>query len=400
MEKTINVHRIAIMTGIGHGFTHVYQVVLPPLYPLLIEEFSFSYMQLGSLATAMTLSYGLSQALMGPLSDKIGRKNLLLWGGALFALATLLTGLARDFNQLLVFQILGGIGGSVYHPVAMALVTDVTVHKGRGRAMGIQGSGGVVGNAVTPPLVIFLAIFINWRWALIMLGLLGLLFIPIFHRYLEESPASLRSGSASREGPHEGHGKESQGLLKWGFFAVLLAIWMSRSMINRGFMTFLPSYLVDVYGFSLGLSGFFLAIYWLLASLGYFVGGELADRYDRLLMLLISMATTTGGLFILVFLPFESQLLLRVNFLLLGALFFLGVPSLFSIYADNLKPHKRGTFFSLGFTLGFTGSALIPVLMGIFADRWGMALAFLPVLGISLLSLGLIGFAQGMKIKR
>jgi FSR family fosmidomycin resistance protein-like MFS transporter len=359
---------------------------------VLSRELSLSYTELGLLASGMAFSLGLSQLIFGPLSDRLGRKWLIIAGLLLFAITTILCGLVSTFWPLLFFQVLGGIGGSILHPVGVALLTDVTHASQRGKAMGIHGSGGMLGTAMAPVTMVFLTVSVNWRVAMMAVGVLGILCAPLMMRYLVE-PAR------AEQGKPEVPGSKEDKVYPFSTLALLLIlmVWVTRAVYNRAYQTFLPTFLVSRYELSLELSGIFTTIYWIFGAFAWLGGGYLSDRYNRYTILWLSCILTMVSLAIMVFAPPHYGKIIYVNFFLLGLFSFLGAPAYFALYSEGAHKAHRGSFFSLGFTVAYTISALVPGAMGWITDHFNTAASFYPALALAIAAIFIVPVLQRMR---
>src|SRR5918994_6067432 len=171
--------RLITVVSIAHFVSHLLQIALPPLFPLLREEFDVSYVALGLL---MMIFYGVSgvgQAIAGFLVDRFGARRMLLIGTTLFAGATAAAGLVGSFPALVVTAVVGALGNSVFHPADYAIF-NAAIDRGRlGRAFSGHGMGGSLGYAVGPALSVALASFVGWRGAVLALGLAGLAWVVV-----------------------------------------------------------------------------------------------------------------------------------------------------------------------------------------------------------------------------
>src|SRR3546814_17139685 len=75
---------IGLVTS-AHFLSHFYQLVLPPLFPIMAEVYGLSFLQLGVIMTVASVSTGLAQTPVGFLVDRLGARSLLIGGLALFA---------------------------------------------------------------------------------------------------------------------------------------------------------------------------------------------------------------------------------------------------------------------------------------------------------------------------
>lgn len=115
--------------------------------------------------TAYALVFGGFLLLGGRLADLFGRRKLFLAGIVLFAIASLLGGLAQNLEQLIVFRSLQGLGGALLAPSALSLVISI-FQEGpeRNKALGIWGMIAAGGGAVGLILGGVLTQYIDWRW--------------------------------------------------------------------------------------------------------------------------------------------------------------------------------------------------------------------------------------------
>ncbi len=375
------VRRIVLLVAAGHGYIHVCLVAFPPIFPVLNRELGLTYTELGFLSTGVAFSLGLSQLIVGPLSDRFGRKWLLIGGLLLFSAATGVCGLVSTFWPLLFFQVLGGTGGSVMHPVALALVTDVTSTRHRGKSMAVHGAGSMLGNAFAPVTMVSLTIWVNWRFAMIAVGLLGLILTYLMARFIEVNPQA-QTGYRSKSDSVE----DKFYPFSIPAFVMVLILWATRAVTSRAYQAFLPTFLIMRYGLSLKHSAVFITIYWIIGALAQMVGGYLADRVNRYFFLLAAFVLTVISLAIMLFSQPSSDTIIFANFFMLGLFSFVGRPAFFSIYSEGLQKGRAGTFFSFGFAVSFTSSSLVPGIMGWITDQYSATTSFYPILALIIVS--------------
>ncbi|MBY5926955.1 MULTISPECIES: nitrate/nitrite transporter [unclassified Halomonas] len=235
------------------------------------EDFGLSDTQLGLLMATPVLTGSISRLFLGVLTDRFGGR----WVFGLLMLITatcvyLLT-FANSYSMLLVGALgIGLAGGSFIVGVAY---TSAWFEKERqGTALGIFGAGNV-GAAVTNFGAPFLLLALGWKstalvYATVM-AIMGVAFIVL----AKEDPGS-RSRNAVRQPLSEQFAPLAD-LRVWRFSLyyffvfggfVALALW-------------LPHYLIEVYGLSLGAAGIVAALYTIPASLFRILGGWMSDRY-------------------------------------------------------------------------------------------------------------------------
>ena len=108
------------LVGLAHASSHFFHLVLPPLFPILKQEFDVSYAQLGLLPGLFFAASGVMQIISGFLVDQFGARRVLLAGLVLLSISMLLCGLVSEFWMLIPLAVVGGIGNSVFHPADLA----------------------------------------------------------------------------------------------------------------------------------------------------------------------------------------------------------------------------------------------------------------------------------------
>ena len=131
--------------------------IIIPILPFYIESMEAGGTELGLLVA----SYAVMRLVFGPiwggLSDRVGRKPILMIGILGYAITMVWFGLATQLWMLFAARILAGILSSATAPTTMAYISDSTPEKERGGGMGILGAAGGVGTILGPALGGFLA---------------------------------------------------------------------------------------------------------------------------------------------------------------------------------------------------------------------------------------------------
>lgn len=110
--------------------------MVAPLIPRLADVFHSSVGWIGLAVPAYLLPYGLATLAWGPLSDRLGRRTVILGSLLLFIAFTLATASARDIGLFLMWRIATGAGASGVVPISLTLIGDVVPFQRRGRALG------------------------------------------------------------------------------------------------------------------------------------------------------------------------------------------------------------------------------------------------------------------------
>ena len=103
--------------------SHFFQIVLPPIFPLLKDAFGVSYVELGIVMSLMYATPGLMQTSAGLIVDRFGPSRVLIGGLGLYSVAVLLYGFAPNLWVLAALAVAAGLGNCVFHPADYAILS-------------------------------------------------------------------------------------------------------------------------------------------------------------------------------------------------------------------------------------------------------------------------------------
>lgn len=169
MSPALIVLVLSLLLGLQPITTDLY---LPAL-PALTEGFGATLPQAQLTLTALLLAFGLSQLVWGPLSDRFGRRPILLWGLAAYVAASVLSTLAPTMALLIVARVLQGAAMGAGVMCARAIVRDLyrPVEGARVMSKGLTGLGVIA--CLSGPLGGLLTDIASWRVALLALAVFG-----------------------------------------------------------------------------------------------------------------------------------------------------------------------------------------------------------------------------------
>lgn len=171
---------ILFMVFIATGLNFLDRQVLSMTIIKIQEELAISDVQYGIVNTAFLVSYALMFTVGGRLIDKIGGKLGLGLSVGVWSIASALHGVMNNFGQLVAFRFLLGAGEGGCFPGAAKTVYEWFGKKERALANGIAIGGSAIGAVVAPPLTILIAGEYGWRWAFILPGLFGLVWVLVW----------------------------------------------------------------------------------------------------------------------------------------------------------------------------------------------------------------------------
>lgn len=341
----------------GHMVNDFYGMVLPPLIPALRTAFEMSYFQVGLLSFCFYILSGILQPTIGYLSDKHAiRKKVILAGVLITCAGFVAIGLSSTYLWVLLSSLLCGLGAATFHPQSTNFLTRV-FPEAKGRAMGIHGWGGSIGNFLAPLVVAYLVLSFGWRQGVMFLTIPGLLVIALLWKVLNE-PGDVKVAGF-------GKGITRELILVSCTFALL-------SMVVRGFLTFLPTFLVER-GSSLSQAGFITSLMLFVGLVAQPLGGHVYDRVGgRAIFLACAVGT---GLTMLAF-TLSSGILMILWAVLVGFFGFALFPVSLAMGSEIAKDDRVGVSVGVIFGFSSTLSAFTPILTGYMADLFGLNPAF------------------------
>ncbi len=161
--------------------------------PAFKAEFNFSKTELGYIDAAFKAAYALGFLVVGSLIDKFGTRLGFIFSISFWSVAAMSHALAKGFMGFAAARFGLGLGESGHFPGAIKTIAEWFPKKERSLATGIFNSGANIGAIAAPLMVPFIAINYGWRWAFIITGALGfvwLIFWYIIYKKPEEAPIS------------------------------------------------------------------------------------------------------------------------------------------------------------------------------------------------------------------
>lgn len=369
MRRRFPIHPTVTRLASAHFVSDAYSNMYAPLLPALIPKLGLSLAAAGTLTMLFQLAASVSQPLFGHLADRWKPRVLILAGPLVSVVVLSLIGVAWSVPVLAAVLLVGGLGGSAFHPSAAAVVHRLGGER-RGLAMAWHITGGSVGYSLAP--LVFAAFVgrfgLDWTPLLAVPGLAMLW--CVLNRIPRFEPFSRgRAGGLGGLRPHA-----------FPLF-LLWAIVVLRTLASLSIATFVPV-LLTRQGWSVAAAGAAVSAYLFTSSVGGFLGGPLSDRFGPRFVIALSMLGAAP--FLAVAPQLEGWPFVAV--LSISGLFLQSTLPVNVTFAHAIAPASAATVSSLmmGFAWG-TGGLAVP-LVGLLADRVGIqqaltALALLPLAG-------------------
>jgi len=375
-------HVVLALTLLLTALAYLDRICISTAASAIKRDLALSDAQLGFVFSAFTLAYALFEIPSGWLADRFGPRLMLtrivVWWSAL----TAATGLAAGYRSLVLIRLLFGMGEAGAFPGLARAYSRWLPSRDRGRAFGLAVMTGVLGGALTQPLVVSLLGVMSWRRTFFLFGLVGLLWALAWFGWFRDDPqqhagvnaAELRLIGQPAALPHAA--------VPWG------SLLRSRELVGLCcmyggtiygwyfYLTWLPQYLLRARGFQLRAVGWLAALPLLSIAAGVLAGGWLSDGLTRRHGARLGRRLT--GLFGL---PLASLAIVGAVLasrpewaaLALSAAAGLAALGVAPAWATCLEIGGRhaGVVTGAMNTFGNLGGALSPVVVGLCLQRWG-----------------------------
>jgi AAHS family 4-hydroxybenzoate transporter-like MFS transporter len=157
------------------------------LAPGITKEWGISKAAFGAVMSAAPIGLAIGALLIGPLSDRFGRKRLLMLAVAWFGLFSVLCSQAHDVYQLSILRFLTGLGLGAAMPNTTTLLSEYIPEKSRGTLIAIMFTGFNLGSALVGFGAAAILPDYGWRMVLVIGGAIPLACLPIYMLFVPES---------------------------------------------------------------------------------------------------------------------------------------------------------------------------------------------------------------------
>jgi MFS transporter, ACS family, hexuronate transporter len=261
------------------------------LSPMIAVQLHLNHADLAKIMGAFQISYAITWLLGGIFLDVVGTKVGLAIAVIWWSIVNVLTGFATSISGLVVSRFMLGIGEGLNWPGASKAVAEWFPGEERSLAVAIFDSGSSVGGALAALAIPWIALTVGWHWAFAVSGLFGFLWLlawlHIYHP-LDQHPAVTRPEvDFIRAGQEMAPKFEGEGLRRWRKLATNRNVWgvvLGRALTDPiwwFYVFWLPQYLSDARGFSLGRIAQFAWMPFVAADLGNFMGGFISGYCIR-----------------------------------------------------------------------------------------------------------------------
>jgi MFS transporter, YNFM family, putative membrane transport protein len=356
-----------------------------PLLPIFSKEFHVSAASASLTVSASTGTLAVMMLIAASLSDRIGKKNVMMMSMLLTSILAMAMAFSPNFLSLVLARTFLGMTAAGIPSLAMAYVAEEFHPAGIGKVMGLYISGTSIGGMVGRIVTGVLTDLFSWRTALFTIGVISLLLSVIFalilptHRHSVKKP--LNGKTALQAYAVHLRNKPLMALIVLGF------LFMGGFVTLYNYIGFLLS--EPPYSFSQSVLGFLFIVY-IFGSFSSVYMGRKADLHGHALVLSISVALTVLGAVV----TLVPSIVVNIIGLSLFTFGFFGCHSIASAWIGERANVNKAQASSLYLLFYYLGSSLAGTAGGYFWAHFHWLGVIMFIVTLLLASYPLIGYAH------
>ena len=367
---------VLIAISACHMINDVMQSMLSAIYPLLQEEFTLSYGQIGLMTFAFQVTASLLQPVVGIVTDKHPMPRSLSFGMGSTVVGVLLLALAHNYSLLLVGAMLIGVGSSIFHPESSRVARIASGGK-FGTAQSLFQLGGNFGQALGPLLAAFIVVP------------LGRPSIAIFSAFAMAGSAILwrigtwaegkRKASPARQAVASRLPREKIVVA----IVVLALLTFTKNIYTASLSSYYTFFLMEKFAIDTQAAQVMLFLFLAGMAAGVMLGGIVGDRVGPLKVIWFSIL---GVLPFTLALPHVGLEMTGVLSVVIGLILASAFPAIV-VFAQELVPGRTGMIAGIFFGFAFGLGGIAAAVLGWVADQKGIDFvywicSFLPLMGL------------------
>lgn len=372
---------------INQADRQIFSVVLP----LIRQDLGLTDAQLGLIASALVWTYGLLVPFAGFVGDRFSRRNIVGFALLFWSVSTLSTGFCSTLLQFILLRgVATGGGEAFYAPPANALLGE-QYPKNRAFVLSVHQTAVYAGIVLSGLIAGYVGEHYGWQRAFFLFGGFGIILAGlIFYRLPKDEPQALQS-------PAMPVGATALLVVRKPTVVLLTLAFGCMVFVNVGYLTWMPSFLVEKFNLSLTEAGFSSLFYHHIgAFLGVLSGAKIADTYAkrarRSRLWVQSLGLLIGAPFIYLMSVSSGQVMTYIALFLFGI--FRGwydsniVASLYEVVPEKIRSTAYGLMLMCAFLVGATSPYILGALKPTLGLNAGLSyLSVMYVLGGSLIAI-------------
>ncbi len=367
---------VLIAISLCHMINDIMQSMLAAIYPLLQQEFTLTYGQIGLMTFAFQVTASLLQPVVGAVTDKKPMPRSLAVGMGSTVCGVLLLALAHEYWGLLAGAMLIGVGSAVFHPESSRVARMAS--GGRfGTAQSLFQLGGNFGQALGPLLAAFIVVPLG-RPSVAVFSVVAMLGSAVLWRVGNWAEGRRKATAARAAGaPRFSRRRVATAIV------ILALLTFTKNIYTASLSSYYTFFLMERFG--LGTQQAQIMLFLFLGGMagGVMLGGLVGDRVGPLKVIWFSIL---GILPFTLALPYVGLAATGVLTVVIGLILASAFPAIV-VFAQELVPGRTGMIAGIFFGFAFGMGGIAAAVLGVIADEKGIEYvyqicAYLPLMGL------------------
>jgi predicted MFS family arabinose efflux permease len=341
-------------------------MIISPILPVIGEQLNMPAAWQGWLVSAYAFMVGFFALVAGPISDRIGRRRILLLGTASMTVALALHALAFNWQALMLMRVLAGVAGGILSGAAVSYIGDYFPYERRGWANGWIMSGAASGQVIGIPLGTILAEYFGFRTPFLMFAVTMAATWVLIHKYLPQPPVQRTLHPITIRSAMSGYWSMIRQLKVFAAMMAFFAMFVSVGL----YVIYFPTWLRDTFS----VSGNEIALMFMIGGIANVITGprmgRLSDQIGRRGLILFSCVGIALIMFGTTWI-IQSFWIAYPLFFLTMVLVAMRVTPFQALLTALEKDERRGMLMSLSASIGQAGFGLGGALAGLTFAGYG-----------------------------
>ncbi len=341
-------------------------IIVSPILPEISEALDIKESLQGLLITAYTVTLGIMALVIGPISDKVGRRRILLFGCGFMAFSLALHGIVNSYVSMVSVRALAGAAGGSLSGAAVAYVGDYFPYSRRGWANGWVMSGMAVGQILGIPIGKILADQFGFRWPFIMFAVTMTVATALVWFFVPQPDIVRERGRLTISTAIVRY----RTLLKQPQVRAVSIVYMLMFFSLGLYVIYLPTWLENI----VGVTGTDIASLFFVGGIANVVSspiaGRMSDEVGRKPLIILSCAGLGVVMVVTTYLV-HNIWMAYLLFALAMVMFALRISPLQSLMTALVPSERRGMLMSLAIAIGQVGMGLGSALAGVTYVAYG-----------------------------
>lgn len=387
------------LVSVSHVLNHIQSSITSVLFPVMMTDLGFGFLQLGVLSAVHHASAQGLQVIYGFVTPFMKRAVILGLGNVVLGVSVLIHAVLGNYGQLLAMRAISSVGSSPQHPVGASILSGY-FPKARAWVLTLHHTAGSVGSFLAPAIAAVLLLYMGWRAIFLILGIPSVL-MGLSYFVLRDRVPNVKRTETKKETAKASLNAYIQCLKNRNIMFVTLVLMVGAAGRGTGLnVTYLVPYFMKTFDVSASYAGLLLMVIQAAGIAGPLGVAWLSDRLGYRTTFV--QATLFLSALMTVWLAHHAALspLFFLNLVLYGAVVHSRGSLTQAMVGDYASEKMQDAAFSIYYFVGFMSGPVWTLVTGYIMDSYGFTPAFYVAGGTYLAGMVLLNFIKEEKPAR